>query len=125
MVQANNRKLENIEMFLENLGSKIESFLTGSDSGAVTKAKRRKVDVVRETSPLDSDVCVCPTWLLLGSLVLQYTTMHYELLFVGFVTLLNLHYFVCGIFPSLLYVLRKVTLAYYTHPKKFISNSDL
>ena len=91
MVQANNRKLENIEMFLENLGCKIESFL-GSDSGAVTKPKRRKVDEVRETSPLDSDVpemCVCPTWLLLRSLVLQHTAMHYELLFVGFVTLLK------------------------------------
>jgi len=54
MVQANNRKLENIEKFLENLGCKIEDFLAG-DSSSLTKTKKRKADVVRGSSPLDSD----------------------------------------------------------------------
>lgn len=60
MVQANNRKLENIEKFLENLGCKIESFFA-SDPGTLTKTKKRKADVVRvdkRESPMDFVVCV-------------------------------------------------------------------
>ena len=57
MVQANNKKLENIEKFLENLVCKIESFLA-SDLGTLTKTKKRKADVVRKISPIYSDVCV-------------------------------------------------------------------
>ena len=49
MVQANNKKLENMEKFLESLGCKIESFLTGSEPGSeVTKAKHKKADLVRD-----------------------------------------------------------------------------
>lgn len=59
MVQANNKKLENIEKFLENLGCKIESFLA-SDLGMLTKTKKRKADVVRAISPKDRFKCVCP-----------------------------------------------------------------
>lgn len=59
MVQANNKKLENIEKFLENLGCKIESFLA-SDLGTLTKTNKRKAYVVRAILPKDRFKCVCP-----------------------------------------------------------------
>ena len=58
MVQANNKKLENIEKFLENLGCKIESFLA-SDLGMLTQKKKRNADVVRAISPKDRFRSVC------------------------------------------------------------------
>jgi len=51
MVQANNKKLENIEKFLDNLGCKIESFLA-SDLGTLTKTKKRKADVMSLSHPI-------------------------------------------------------------------------
>ena len=51
MVQANSKKLESIEKFLENLDYKIE-ILLASDL-VLTKTKKRKADVVREISPKD------------------------------------------------------------------------
>ena len=51
MVQANTKKLESIEKFLENLDCKIE-ILLASDL-VLTKTKKRKADVVREISPKD------------------------------------------------------------------------
>ncbi|XP_078345650.1 uncharacterized protein LOC144631134 [Oculina patagonica] len=51
MVQANNKKLENIEKFLETLGCKIESFLT-SDSGKLAKTKKRKADLMTLSHPV-------------------------------------------------------------------------
>ena len=58
MVQANNKKLESIEKFLENLGCKLDSFLA-SDLDTLTKPKKRKADVVREISPKDRFRCMC------------------------------------------------------------------
>ena len=46
MVQANNRKLENIEKFLESLGCKIESFLTTSEPGSELIKNKKKADLV-------------------------------------------------------------------------------
>ena len=48
MVQANNKKLENIEMFLETLGSKIEGFLTASEvqENELTNGKKRNTGLV-------------------------------------------------------------------------------
>ena len=48
MVQENNKKLENIEKFLETLGSKIEGFLMASEAqeGELTKEKKRNADLV-------------------------------------------------------------------------------
>ena len=53
MVQANNKKLEDIEKFLEMLGCKVESFLT-SDPGKLSKTKKRRADLVRETACMNS-----------------------------------------------------------------------
>ena len=49
VVQANSKKLENIEKFLETLGSKIEHFLMASEPGSeLIKAKKKKADLVRD-----------------------------------------------------------------------------
>ena len=47
MVQANSKKLENIEKFLERLGGKIEVYLTASEPGSeLNKAKKHKENLV-------------------------------------------------------------------------------
>lgn len=48
MVQANSRKLEKIEKFLETLECKIDSFLMASDPGSeIFTPNRKKTDLVR------------------------------------------------------------------------------
>ena len=47
MVQANNKKLEKIEKFLENLGSKIEGFLmAGESANELNMAKKKEANLV-------------------------------------------------------------------------------
>ena len=47
MVQANSRKLEKIEKFLETLECKIDSFLMGSDPGSeIFTPNKKKTDLV-------------------------------------------------------------------------------
>ena len=48
MVQANSKKLENIEKFLETLECKIESFLSGESTSDISKKKKINVqDLLR------------------------------------------------------------------------------
>ena len=47
MVQANSKKLENIEKFLETLECKIESFLSGESTSDISKKKINVQDLLR------------------------------------------------------------------------------
>ncbi|XP_068688825.1 uncharacterized protein [Montipora foliosa] len=53
MVQANNKKLEKIEKFLENLGSKIEGFLmAGESANELNMAKKKEANLISSRHPL-------------------------------------------------------------------------
>ena len=113
MVQANNKKLENIEKFLETLGCQIESFLT-SDLGKLTKANKRTADLVRKMSQMNEFCLNLPKvtffFITFISLCSSLWYLHYcSLHCITNNMFYNTGLFSCFIYTSLPSVYKKIT----------------